>query len=555
MERPKIKILGISCNHRKARNTAWLTLFTLKAIEKFGRRISEIADIETEFIELRGKGKNISPHAICKLVDGYYENTQDDYVTRELIPKMAKADGFVFGSPVFTGAFTSKFSMLFERLRAGVKDGLFTDKPAGCLAVATMPMGGQDRTLEAMEICIRSVGMIPAHILCGGSGTSGVPYGPLPGDDDGTEIAVKKDRYSQWSSIQMGRRVAEIAVMQKLARRRLKKVYQTEFIKRYSLPLGKDSWAWTELDKEDQDFMDGLNRDNLKELDQSIITKPGNIGEKGVTCKILGLGCDDYKGIDTNWLVVNSLKAIGKFGKRVEPLAGFETEFIDLTTKKIRPCLNCDHYTDMPRGGKRWKGDAYPAPDTYGCVIKHDYFAEEVLPKYAEADGVIYGSSVCALAPSTTFRLFAERIVRGIWTGWNNLKPTANIAVSYDLTGGHESCLNIMNTCNRWVEALPVSWPHGTPANGNPLESDDIVVKDDPMARSLSVINARRVAEFAMVKKLAQQEIGEELYKREFYFVLHPPHGNATWEWSRLDKEEEEYMLNLSPNDVAELGK
>jgi hypothetical protein len=57
------------------------------------------------------------------------------------------------------------------------------------------------------------------------------------------------------------------------------------------------------------------------------------------------------------------------------------------------------------------------------------------------------------------------------------------------------------------------------------------------------------------VKKLAQQEIGEELYKREFYFVLHPPHGNATWEWSRLDKEEEEYMLNLSPNDVAELGK
>ncbi len=296
-------------------------------------------------------------------------------------------------------------------------------------------------------------------------------------------------------------------------------------------------------------------RDSLKELDQSIITKPGNIGEKGVTCKILGLGCDDYKGIDTNWLVINSLKAIGKFGKRVEPLAGFETEFIDLTTKKIRPCLNCDHYTDMPHGGKRWKGDAYPAPDTYGCVIKHDYFAEEVLPRYAEADGVIYGSSVCALAPSTTFRLFAERLVRGIWTGWNNLKPTANIAVSYDLEGGHESCLNIMNTCNRWVEALPVSWPHGTRANGNPLESDDIVVKDDPIARSLSVINARRVAEFAMVKKLAQQEIGEELYKREFYFVLHPPHGNATWEWSRLDKEEEEYMLNLSPNDVAELGK
>ncbi|UCB48846.1 MAG: NAD(P)H-dependent oxidoreductase, partial [Deltaproteobacteria bacterium] len=184
MDKVKIKIMGISCNHRKARNTAWLTLFALKAIEKFGRRISEIADIETEFIELRGKGKKISSRAVCDQVDGYYVNLEDDYVTRELMPKMAQADGFVFGSPVFTGAFTSKFIRLFERLRAGVKDGLFTDKPAGCAAVATMPMGGQDRTLESMEICIRSVGMIPVHILCGCSGTSVVPYGPLPGDDD-----------------------------------------------------------------------------------------------------------------------------------------------------------------------------------------------------------------------------------------------------------------------------------------------------------------------------------------------------------------------------------
>ncbi len=555
MEKVKVKIMGISCNHRKARNTAWLTLFALEAAEKFGRRISEIADIETEFIELRGRDKKISTSAVCEMVDGHYETSEDDYITSELMPKMAEADGFVFGSPVFTGAFTSKFITLFERLRAGVKDGLFTDKPAGCAAVATMPMGGQDRTLEAMEICIRSVGMIPVHILCGCSGTSGIPYGPLPGDDDGTVIGVKKDRYSQWSSIQMARRVAEVAVSQKLAKRRLDKLYKREFIQRYSLPFGKESWAWTELDKEDQEFMASLNRGTLEALDETIVTQPGSPGEGGVTCKILGLGCDDYKGIDTNWLIVNSLKAIGKFGRRIEPLASFETEFIDLTSKKVRPCLNCDHYTDMPYGGKRWKGAEYPSPDSYGCVLKKDYCAQDLLPRYAEADGVIYGSSVCALAPSVTFRLFAERLVRGIWAGWNNLKPTANIAVSYDPEGGQESCLNIMNTCNRWVEAVPVSWPHGTVANGGPLSSKQIAVKDDPMATSLSVINARRIAEFALMIKLAKQEIGEEIYKREFYFVLHPPHGDAPWEWSRLDKEEEEYMLNLSPSALAKLGE
>jgi len=105
------------------------------------------------------------------------------------------------------------------------------------------------------------------------------------------------------------------------------------------------------------------------------------------------------------------------------------------------------------------------------------------------------------------------------------------------------------------VEAIPVSWPHGTPAHGGPLGSKGIVVKDDPMAKALSVINARRVAEFALMTKLAKQEIGEKLYKREFYFVLHPPHGDATWEWSRLDKEEEEYMMNLSVDALAKLGE
>lgn len=555
MEKVKIKLLGISCNHRKPRNTAWLTLYALKAAEKFGKRISEIADIEIEFIELGDKKKKILNTAICKLSNGQYELSAGDYITTELLPKMAEADGFIFGSPVFTGSYTSKFITLFEHLRAGVKDGHFTSKPAGCVSVATMPTGGQDRCLESMDMSIRSLGMIPVHALFGCAGISGVPYGPLAGDDDGKVIAVKKDRFAQWTAILVGRRVAEVAVMQKLSKRRLGKLYDTEFIQRYRLPFGDDSWAWTGLDKTDQDFMGHLDAAKFKELDEKILCQPEVVGKEKVKCKILGLGCDDYQGVNTNWLVVNSLKAIEKFGRKIGSVGNFETEFIDLSSKKIHSCLNCDHYHDMPNGGKRWRGEEYPSPDSYGCIIKNDYFAKEFLPRYAEADGVIFGSSVCALTPSITFRLVSQRLVNGIWFGWNNLKPTANIAVSYDNEGGQESCLSVMNNCNRWIESIPVSWPHGVMATGgNSSDSKKIVVKDDPMAGALSIINARRVAEFALMNKLAKQELGD-IYKKEFYQVIHPPHGDANWEWSRLDKEDDEYMLGLTPDDLAELGK
>ncbi len=553
MEKVKIKILGISCHHRRARNTAWLTLYALKAVEKFGKRIKEVADIETDFIDLRERTKKISSLGVCKKVDGHYESEAEDYIINELIPKMAEADGFIFGSPVFTGSFTSKFITLCERLRAGVKHGYFADKPAGCVSVATMPMGGQDRCLESMEICTRALGMIPVHPLFGCSGTSGVPYGPLCGDDDGTVIAVKNDRFAQWTAILVGRRVAEVAVMQKLAKRHLGNLYHQEMIQRYTLPFGNESWAWTELDEKDRQFMDGLDKEGLKQLEGTVINQPKTVEKPGLPCKILGLGCDDYLKDDTNWLIVNSLKAIEKFGRRVETVASFQCEFIDLTDKKIRACLNCDKYPDMPYGGKRWRGAEYPGRDTYGCILKEDYFTKEILPRYAEADGVILGASVVAMAPSITFRLFAERAVAGIWTGWNNLKPIANIAVSYDLEGGQESCLNIMNTCNRWNESLPVSWPHGTPASGGSADSRESAAKNDSKARILSVVNARRVAEFALMKKLAKKELGE-VYKREFYFVIHPPHGEATWEWSKLDEAEHKYMLGLDPKQLSRLG-
>ena len=554
MGKEKIKILGISCGHRKGRNTAWLTLYALKAAEKFGRRISEVADIETEFIDLWGK--KISPRMTCDIIDGDYRSlVEEDYITRELMPKIAEADGLVFGCPVFTSSYTSSFIKLIEHLRIGIKHGYYTNKPAGTVTVATMMIGGQEPCLGHMNMCIRSLGMIPVNWLNGACGVSGIPYGPMAGKDDGTVIALQKDRFAQWGSVFTGRRVAEVAVKQRLAKRRLGDLYHKEFIQVCGTSKEDESWNWKKLGRDDEKYVQGLEHDDLMALDGKIV-KPEESNNKPV-CKIVGFSCDDHAGRDTSWLVVNSLKAIEEFGRRIDSVCSFETEYVDMADKQIRACFNCDKRYEIPHGAERWSGPVCP-DDKFGCIIRNDYMSKEVLPRVESGDGFIIGSSVCGLATSVTFRLFHERFAAGIFKGHTSSKPTANIAVAYGGESGQETCLNVMNTCNRWVELIPVGWPHGTPASGGPItyknEPVKIAVKEDQSANELSILNARRVAEFALVNKLAKQELGD-VFSREFYEVIHPPHGNATWEWSRLDNEEHEYMLNLTPETLAELGK
>jgi len=555
MEPVKIKILGISCGHRKGRNTAWMTLCALKAAEKACRRMDGMVDIEIELIDFAERKMKpcIDCGASCETdADDYECLIKDDYIATELIPRMIEADGFVFGAPVFTGSYTSKFITLFERLRAHAKRGYFTNKPAVGVTTATMLLGGQETCLGFMDICMRAVGMIPVHWLNGATGVSGPPWGPLPGADDGTEIAAKNDRYGQWLSTVCGRRVAEMAVIQKIAKRRLGGLYDKEFIQTYRKPQGDADWEWTELDKSDEKLMAGLDRGGLEALDGAVLNKPGGKGVKKPTCKILGLSCDNIKGRDTSWLVVRSLKAVEKFGRRIESVGGFETEFIDLADKNMRPCLNCDKRYEIPNGGIRWEGPEYPKD--FGCIIKNDYLAKEILPKIAEADGFIFGSSVSAQTPSYTFRVFHERLggvlSKIVAKGSAARKPTTNIAVAYDSNGGQESCLNMMNTCNRWLELIPISWPQGTPALGG---GENILAKDDEKACFLSSYNARRVAEISLMFKLAEQELAG-IFEREFLKIVHPPHGDASWEWTKLEKEDWDYMKSLTPDELSKVG-
>ena len=274
MEKVKVKILGVSLAHRRGQNTAWLVNYALKAAEKFGRRISKIADIETEFVDL--SRKNIKRCLGCTkmfCVPPPYKGEnitrvgcpiKDDYLATEFKQKVAEADGFIFGCPVFTGTYTSLWKIVFERLVFFTWDGyinesgkrgysILNNKPAGTVTVATWM--GQELALQDMNRMIQGMDTLPVTWLQGGRAISGPPYGPWPFEDGGKEIAAKKDRYGQYSTIMAGRRVAEVAVMIKLARRDLGELYDTEFMQWFHPPQGDESWAWKHLDPEDEEFM------------------------------------------------------------------------------------------------------------------------------------------------------------------------------------------------------------------------------------------------------------------------------------------------------------
>lgn len=268
-EKVKVKILGISAGHREKMNTYYLVLVALKAAAKFGRRVAEICDLETEIVDLADK--NIEPCRNCEWnhLPGKgrpYKGMDrpkalgcpinDDFMAKELLPKMRESDGFIFGSPTYTWSYTSRFRLFSERLGPIVWEGHLTGKPAAAVTVGEMPFGGQETCLSHMNTIIQASEMLCVSWYAGVTGISGPPNGPLPWDKDyNTRVGAKNDRFAQWLAIYNGRRVAEYALMIKLARRDLKEIWEREFIKTYHPPRGDETWGWRRLDPKEEEEM------------------------------------------------------------------------------------------------------------------------------------------------------------------------------------------------------------------------------------------------------------------------------------------------------------
>jgi multimeric flavodoxin WrbA len=274
MEKVKVKILAISAAHRKGMNTAWLVQYALKAAEKVGRRLREVVDLETEFVDLAGK--QIKPCRNCEWrhmpnKGRPYQGTErppaqgciikDDYMARELMPKMKEADGYILGSPVYSLTFTSQYRLFSERWCPIMWEGHLTYKPAVAITVGEMALAGQETCLADINRMISAAEMVCASWYLGAPGVSGPPYGPLPAEKDyNFTIGVKKHRYSQWLALMNGRRVAETAIMLKMAKKQLGELYFREFLQVCHPPHGDETWAWNRLDKEDDEFLENLGR-------------------------------------------------------------------------------------------------------------------------------------------------------------------------------------------------------------------------------------------------------------------------------------------------------
>jgi multimeric flavodoxin WrbA len=276
MEKLKIKILGLSCSNRVNSDIAWMVQYTLKIIDKFGRRVSDVAEYETEFIELADKdlkrcyncnnrpcipfgGKpseetGVTPNAACHVKD-YHQI---------LGPKVQEADGLLIGSPTSLGTYNSRFRLLWECIGRG-RENLSgvpfhhhnNRLPIGVLTCTDEGPGmGSETCLNDMNTSVRILEAMP---VSQGHGATLMRRPSWRRLREGAENTVKNNPDYFRFMFYTGRRLAEFALMLKLTKQTLGDVYYKEFMGRYHEPWAPDElWAWRRLDPEDEKYMADL---------------------------------------------------------------------------------------------------------------------------------------------------------------------------------------------------------------------------------------------------------------------------------------------------------
>jgi multimeric flavodoxin WrbA len=273
MEKLRIKILGLSCSNRVNSDIAWMVQYTLKIVEKFGRRVKDVAEYETEFIELADKdlkrcyncnnrpcipfgGKpseetGLVPNAACRVKD-YHQI---------LGPKIQESDGLLIGSPTSLGTYNSRFRLLWECIGRG-RENLGgvpfhhhnNRLPIGVLTCTDEGPGmGSETCLNDMNTSVRILEAMP---VSQGHGATLMRRPSWRRLREGAENTVKNNPDYFRFMFYTGRRLAEFALMIKLTKQTLGDVYFNEFMGRYHEPWAPDElWAWRRLDPEDEKYM------------------------------------------------------------------------------------------------------------------------------------------------------------------------------------------------------------------------------------------------------------------------------------------------------------
>ncbi len=212
----KVRILGIAGSPRKG-NTEYLVKMALEAAEGVG-------NVVTEFVSLREKPVKPCLADYTCFQKGTLEAacpTITDDCGNEVMAKMAKADGFIIGSPVYWGGVTAQMKALMDRSMAlEAKSMALRNKVAGVLTVAYERNGGQEHTLFDMirwlmlhDMIVVSVGADRPEnsVGCywGGACMQGFPY-PKPSPTPEGRKAAQEDIIGANSIRSMAKRVAEM---------------------------------------------------------------------------------------------------------------------------------------------------------------------------------------------------------------------------------------------------------------------------------------------------------------------------------------------------------
>jgi multimeric flavodoxin WrbA len=247
--------------------------YTLKIVDKFGRRVKDVAEYETEFIELADKdlkrcyncnnrpcipfgGKpseetGLVPNAACRVKD-YHQI---------LGPKIQESDGLLIGSPTSLGTYNSRFRLLWECIGRG-RENLGgvpfhhhnNRLPIGVLTCTDEGPGmGSETCLNDMNTSVRILEAMP---VSQGHGATLMRRPSWRRLREGAENTVKNNPDYFRFMFYTGRRLAEFALMIKLTKQTLGDVYFNEFMGRYHEPWAPDElWAWRRLDPEDEKYM------------------------------------------------------------------------------------------------------------------------------------------------------------------------------------------------------------------------------------------------------------------------------------------------------------
>lgn len=184
-----VKILGIVGSPRKRSNTE---ILVKKALEG----TKWVATVDAEMVLLRNKNIQLCKgcYDIC-----YFKKIRcpihDDM--EELLVKLLKADGYIFGSPTYFGGVSGLMRIFMDRTVPIF--GKLKDKIAGIVSVGDGKFGGQELAAQSIRTFCLNHSMILAewHV----SGTAG-KRGEILNDIDVLEKARK-----------MGQNIARIAVI------------------------------------------------------------------------------------------------------------------------------------------------------------------------------------------------------------------------------------------------------------------------------------------------------------------------------------------------------